>query len=123
MKKLILSFTAFVAVSFMASAQANDWANHPRYAADNAKLTQAPEVVFMGNSITDGWDDRHIEFFTDNNFACRGISGQVTGRRYQRYRWKSRSDGRPSHRRKYILDGRNRPPERYSSADCIMSAM
>ena len=85
MKKLILSFTAFVAVSFMASAQANDWANHPRYAADNAKLTQAPEVVFMGNSITDGWDDRHIEFFTDNNFACRGISGQVTGQMLCRF--------------------------------------
>lgn len=85
MKKLILSFTAFVAVSFMASAQANDWANHPRYAADNANLTQAPEVVFMGNSITDGWDDRHIEFFTDNNFACRGISGQVTGQMLCRF--------------------------------------
>ncbi|HBB12274.1 MAG TPA: acylhydrolase, partial [Alistipes sp.] len=38
-----------------------------------------PAVVFMGNSITDGWDNAHPEFFTANNFACRGIGGQVTG--------------------------------------------
>ncbi len=85
MKKIILSLTALIAISTLSSAQVQDWANHPRYAADNAKLTQAPEVVFMGNSITDGWDDRHNEFFTDNNFACRGISGQVTGQMLCRF--------------------------------------
>ena len=85
MKKLILSLAALAAVSTIASAQAADWANHPRYAAANAALTEAPEVVFMGNSITDGWDDNHLEFFTDNNFACRGISGQVTGQMLCRF--------------------------------------
>ena len=85
MKKLILSLAALAAVSTIASAQAADWANHPRYAAANAALTVAPEVVFMGNSITDGWDDNHLEFFTDNNFACRGISGQVTGQMLCRF--------------------------------------
>ncbi len=85
MKKLFLTLSAIVAVSSLASAQAQDWANHPRYAAANAALTQTPEVVFMGNSITDGWDDHHNEFFTDNNYACRGISGQVTGQMLCRF--------------------------------------
>lgn len=85
MKKIFLTLAALTAFSSIASAQVNDWANHPRYAAANAALTVAPEVVFMGNSITDGWDDRHNEFFTDNNFACRGISGQVTGQMLCRF--------------------------------------
>src|SRR5438105_384023 len=36
----------------------NDWAYLQRYQQDNAKLAQEPaadRVVFMGNSITDGW--------------------------------------------------------------------
>lgn len=85
MKKLFISLIAVTSFSVIASAQAQDWANHPRYAAENAALTQAPEVVFMGNSITDGWDDHHKEFFTDNNFACRGISGQVSGQMLCRF--------------------------------------
>ena len=40
----------------------------------------------MGNSITDGWDNAHPEFFTDNNFACRGIGGQVTSQMLCRFR-------------------------------------
>ena len=40
----------------------------------------------MGNSITDGWDDAHPEFFTDNNFACRGIGGQVSSQMLCRFR-------------------------------------
>lgn len=83
MKKLMLAAVAVMTVSAM-QAQ-NDWANHGRYAAENAALTQAPEVVFMGNSLTDCWDDRHPEFFTDNNFACRGISGQVSGQMLCRF--------------------------------------
>ncbi len=83
MKKIIFAAMAVVS-AFMAQAQ-TDWANHARYAEANASVTTAPEVVFMGNSITDGWDDNHLEFFTDNNFACRGISGQVTGQMLCRF--------------------------------------
>lgn len=83
MKKTILSIALSVAAAFGMSAQ--DWANYGRYAAANAELKQAPEVVFMGNSITDGWDDNHPEFFTDNNYACRGISGQVTSQMLCRF--------------------------------------
>lgn len=72
------------AVSY--SADAEDWSNHDRYADANRELTVTPDVVFMGNSITDGWDDAHPEFFTDNNFLCRGIAGQVSSQMLCRFR-------------------------------------
>ena len=84
MKKIICVLLA--AAPLLATAQSKDWANYGRYAEANAQLKQAPDVVFMGNSITDGWDDAHPEFFTDNNFACRGIGGQVSSQMLCRFR-------------------------------------
>ena len=72
MKKLILLIA--LALPALLTAQQRDWANYGRYAEANAQLTTPPAVVFMGNSITDGWDNAHPEFFTANNFACRGVS-------------------------------------------------
>ena len=69
MKKLILLIA--LALPALLTAQQRDWANYGRYAEANAQLTTPPAVVFMGNSITDGWDNAHPEFFTANNFACR----------------------------------------------------
>jgi lysophospholipase L1-like esterase len=55
--------------------------NLARYAAANGKLSppkpDAPRVVFLGDSITDGW--RLNEYFPDRDFVNRGISGQITG--------------------------------------------
>lgn len=55
--------------------------NLRRYAEANEKLPppQAgrPRVVFLGDSITDGW--RLNEYFPDRDFVNRGISGQITG--------------------------------------------
>ena len=84
MKKIL--FTLFAVLPLLAAAQPRDWANYGRYAEANALLEKAPDVVFMGNSITDGWDDAHPEFFTDNNFACRGIGGQVSSQMLCRFR-------------------------------------
>ena len=84
MKKIL--FALLAAAPLFAAAQPKDWANYGRYAEANARLEKAPDVVFMGNSITDGWDDAHPEFFTENNFACRGISGQVTSQMLCRFR-------------------------------------
>lgn len=83
MKKIILTVVLSAVASLGLNAQ--DWANYGRYAAANAAIEKVPEVVFMGNSITDGWDDNHPEFFTDNNYACRGISGQVTSQMLCRF--------------------------------------
>ena len=55
---------AFLITSFKADAQ--DWANLKRYQDENAAL-QAPakkekRVVFMGNSITQGWKESRPGF-------------------------------------------------------------
>lgn len=63
-----------------------DWAQHERYAEANKALTQAPDVVFMGNSITDSWYNFRPEFFISHNFAGRGISGQVTSQMLCRFK-------------------------------------
>ncbi len=51
-----------------------------RYAQANAQLSPPtagkPRVVFLGDSITDGW--RLNEYFPGKDFVNRGISGQVT---------------------------------------------
>lgn len=44
-----------------------------------------PRVVFMGDSITKGWGTNMPSFFSDNNFLCKGISGQTTGDMLKRY--------------------------------------
>ena len=84
MKRILAVLLA--AVPLLAAAQPRDWANYGRYAEANAQLVKAPDVVFMGNSITDGWDNAHPEFFSENNFACRGIGGQVTSQMLCRFR-------------------------------------
>ena len=61
------------------------WANYERYAEDN-KSVGSPIAVFMGNSITDNWARMRPEFFKDNNFVGRGISGQVTAQMLARFR-------------------------------------
>lgn len=63
-----------------------DWAQHERYAEANKELAQTPEVVFIGNSITDSWYNFRPEFFTSHNFAGRGISGQVTSQMLCRFK-------------------------------------
>ena len=54
--------------------------NLARYAEMDSRtsLPQAnkPRVVFLGDSITDGW--RLNEYFPDRDFVNRGISGQIT---------------------------------------------
>ena len=59
----------------------DDWANLSKYAETNNELKKqsiANRVVFMGNSITEGWSNFNPNFFIDNPFVNRGISGQTT---------------------------------------------
>lgn len=60
----------------------NDWANFERYEQANQDVKNQPQeqrkVVFMGNSITQNWASMHPEFFSDNGYIGRGISGQTT---------------------------------------------
>lgn len=70
--------------------QNNDWPNLRRYRDENKKvgLPSANEnrVVFMGNSITDGWINASPEFFSKNPYLDRGISGQTTPQMLIRFR-------------------------------------
>ena len=66
--------------------QATDWADYRRYENANASLQQAPDVVLMGDSITDNWYTEDPDFFTRNNFAGRGISGQTVSQMLCRFR-------------------------------------
>lgn len=56
-----------------------------RYAEENARDRGKVEVVFIGDSITDGWDDSG-EFFPGRPYANRGISGQATPEMLLRFR-------------------------------------
>jgi lysophospholipase L1-like esterase len=63
-----------------------DWANLGRYRDANRSITRA-EVVFMGDSITDLWQQpRFGGFFPGKNYADRGISAQTTPQMLIRFR-------------------------------------
>ena len=72
------------------TANAQDWANLKKYQAENAALTAPSKnetrVVFMGNSITQGWKEKDSVFFQVNPYLCRGISGQTTPQMLVRFR-------------------------------------
>lgn len=67
-----------------------DWANFARYKDANSALAKTtsskPRVVFMGNSITDGWIRADSSFFEGRNYIDRGISGQTTPQMLLRFR-------------------------------------
>jgi lysophospholipase L1-like esterase len=84
MNRLILSLFAICIGVVTVSAQ--DWAKFSRYEEANAKVTQKPKAVLMGDSITDGWAKADEAFFTDNNLVGRGISGQTTSHMLVRFR-------------------------------------
>lgn len=68
-----------------------DWPNLGRYAQENARLQQDDatvkgRVVFMGNSITEGWVREDAAFFTSNGYIGRGISGQTSYQFLLRFR-------------------------------------
>jgi lysophospholipase L1-like esterase len=68
----------------------NDWANLERYRSDNLKIGNPAKgeqrVVFMGNSITEGWINICPEFFSGKPYIDRGISGQTTPQMLIRFR-------------------------------------
>lgn len=85
MKKISTVITV-AALFLSALCQAQDWAQFNRYAEQNAQVTTDPKVVFMGDSITEGWAKEDPDFFTGNNFLGRGISGQTTSHMLVRFR-------------------------------------
>ena len=68
----------------------NDWANLARYHDADVKTpppaTGETRVVFMGDSITDGWGKGKAPFFPGKPYINRGISGQTTPQMLVRFR-------------------------------------
>lgn len=87
MKKILFLFLVLATTSTYSQEtefdklMKQDWANLQKYNSENKKLQEEqkkPTVVFMGNSITEGWVRANPEFFKNNNFVGRGIGGQTT---------------------------------------------
>lgn len=72
------------------NAQNRDFGGLNRYAQENKNVPilgkKSKRVVFMGNSITEGWVNTHPDFFTDNGYIGRGISGQTSYQFLLRFR-------------------------------------
>jgi lysophospholipase L1-like esterase len=79
--KYFVSLILFAMIQ-SSSLQAQDWANLARYKNENAQLelpkANENRVVFMGNSITEGWIKKDPDFFANKSYINRGISGQTT---------------------------------------------
>ena len=74
-----------------AQTKLNDWPALARYHDANVKVVPPAKnearVVFMGDSITDSWDDPKFGgFFPDKPYVDRGISGQTTPQMLLRFR-------------------------------------
>ena len=69
-------------ISFSFLVHAQDWPNLAKYRNDNARIgLPAPgenRVVFMGNSITEGWRQHDSVFFDSHSYIDRGICGQAS---------------------------------------------
>ncbi|RYD93480.1 MAG: G-D-S-L family lipolytic protein, partial [Sphingobacteriales bacterium] len=67
-----------------------DWSWRFRYRDANAKDALLPaaqrKVAFMGNSITEYWNEMDPAFFKDNGYINRGIGGQVSAQMLVRFR-------------------------------------
>ena len=68
----------------------NELINLERYEQANMELKDTKpnerRIVFMGNSITQGWVEKRPDFFIDNNFVGRGIGGQTSPQMLSRFR-------------------------------------
>lgn len=81
MRKNILAFGLVLMTTFVLAQDEQDWPFLAKYRLENDSIKQSgqfPEVIFMGNSITEGWCQQRPNFFEKHNFLGRGIGGQTT---------------------------------------------
>ena len=80
-------FLTCLLIISMQWTHAQDWAQLNRYQKENEALDKSSiDVVFLGDSITEGWPQFHPQFFTSNPFVGRGIGGQTTPQMLVRFR-------------------------------------
>ncbi|HWI87579.1 MAG TPA: GDSL-type esterase/lipase family protein [Sphingomonas sp.] len=79
------AFKKFMAA--LAERQSKDWPYLCRYRAANAELLAGgsrPDMILMGDSITENWVSAHPDFFA-HGFVGRGISGQSSPQMLARF--------------------------------------
>jgi lysophospholipase L1-like esterase len=89
-QNIMFIYLSLISMNTLLLAQNNDWANLNRYKDENLKLglpsADENRVVFLGNSITEGWKELNPDFFNRNRYINRGISGQTTPQMLLRFR-------------------------------------
>ena len=91
MSRANLIFCLFIFLSFICkNTQAQDQATLDHYRDENTGTVSPSRneerVVFMGNSITEGWKLVSPGFFSSRQYINRGISGQSTPQMLRRFR-------------------------------------
>lgn len=90
MKNIVLIALIFLTSKIYSQEMKTDWANISKYSKENQSLPipakNENRVVFMGNSITEGWKTNDPEFFSKNKYINRGIGGQTTSQMLIRFR-------------------------------------
>lgn len=86
--KFLVLLALFLVIPHNSNAQ--DWPDLNRFRKQN-KLLGLPakgeqRVVFMGNSITEGWPNKDSAYFANPNYINRGIGGQTTPQMLLRFR-------------------------------------
>ena len=88
--KIMKSLFYLFFLSLPLNLYGQDWPNFNRYRQDNYRVGMPAEnenrIVFMGNSITEGWSVTYPEFFNGKPYINRGISGQTTPQMLVRFR-------------------------------------
>ncbi len=90
---IILFFTTMINyaqdIFIQGGGTLKDWAHLKKFEKENEtlkKVNDSERVVFMGNSITEGWSNFNKDFFINNPFVNRGIGGQTTPQMLVRFK-------------------------------------
>ena len=87
MIKLRVLVANLLFASPLVAQSTTDWPNLQRYRDANTALApQENRVVFMGNSITEGWAKYFADEFPGKPYVNRGIGGQTTPQMLLRFR-------------------------------------
>ncbi len=90
MRKISVLFVMLSLLFSSKKAYSQDWPNLLKYQEANAALqsqgSTEQRVVFMGNSITEGWATTNPSFFANPAYINRGIGGQTTPQMLLRFR-------------------------------------
>ena len=82
------AFIIFLISMIFSGFSQQDWFGFNRFRADNERIINSgefPEVVFMGNSITEYWAFYHPDFFLKHRYCGRGIGGQTSAQMLVRF--------------------------------------